>query len=39
LFKEKLETIVDYMPKIFPISNVSKKWRDALLNYIQDLMG
>ena len=25
LFKEKLETIVDYMPKIFPISNVSKK--------------
>jgi hypothetical protein len=26
------------MPKIFPISNISKKWREELLNYIQDLM-
>lgn len=39
LFKDKLEEFVDHMPKIFPISNVSKKWREELLNYIQDLMG
>jgi len=36
--KAVLEPIVSYMPKIFPISNVSKKWREELLNYIQDLM-
>lgn len=36
--KASLEPIVSYMPKIFPISNISKRWREELLNYIQDLM-
>jgi len=38
LLKEKLCTIVDHLPKIFPLSNISKRWRERLLDYIQDLM-
>jgi len=37
--KDRLEEFVEIMPKLFPISNVSKKGREELLNYIQDLMG
>lgn len=37
--KAKVEEITGYPPRVFPISNVSKKWREELLNYIQDLMG
>jgi hypothetical protein len=36
--EENIKTFVSNMPKIFTISNVSKRWRDELLDYIQDLI-
>lgn len=38
LLWEELASIVSNMPKIFMISNVNKRWRDKLLDYIQDLI-
>lgn len=37
LFKEKLASVVTHMPKIFPVSNVTKKGREELLEYIETL--
>ncbi|MCF7834915.1 ribosome biogenesis GTP-binding protein YihA/YsxC [Candidatus Gracilibacteria bacterium] len=39
LLGEELASIVSNMPKIFMISNVNKRGRDKLLDYIQDLIG
>ncbi len=38
LLEENIKTFVSSMPKIFNISNVSKRWRDELLDYIQNLI-
>jgi GTP-binding protein len=38
LFREKLATVVTTMPKIFPVSNVTKRGREQLLEYIETLM-
>jgi GTP-binding protein EngB required for normal cell division len=38
LLKQKLADFIIHMPKIFMISNVSKKGREQLLEYIETLM-
>lgn len=38
LLKEKLTSVVTHMPKIFSISNVTKRWKDQLLGYIEELI-
>ncbi|HMS91624.1 MAG TPA: ribosome biogenesis GTP-binding protein YihA/YsxC [Candidatus Absconditabacterales bacterium] len=39
LLTEKLASVVTHMPNIFPVSNVSKKGREKLLEYIQTLVN
>ncbi|EKD25211.1 MAG: putative GTP-binding protein engB [uncultured bacterium (gcode 4)] len=39
LFKEELAKIVTHMPKIFPISNVTKRGKEKLLDYIEELIN
>jgi len=36
LLEEDLKTFVSSKPNIFTISNVSKRWRDQLLDYIEE---
>ena len=38
LLKEELARLVTYMPKIFPISNVTKRGREQLLEYIETIL-
>ena len=38
LFIKKLESFVSIMPKIFPVSNVTKRGKEKLLDYIETLM-
>lgn len=38
LLKEKLATIVTHMPQIFSISNVTKRGKEKLLDYIETLI-
>src|SRR3989338_339969 len=35
LLKEKLVSTISFAPKIFPVSNVSKRGREKLLDYIE----
>jgi GTP-binding protein len=37
LLKQHLEKIVTHMPKIFTVSNVTKRGREQLLEYIEEL--
>jgi hypothetical protein len=30
--------VVTHMPKIFTVSNVTKRWREKLLDYIEELI-
>jgi len=39
LLKENLAKIVTNMPNIFPVSNVTKRGREKLLEYIETLMA
>lgn len=39
LLKQKLADFLLYMPKIFTISNVTKKGREKLLDYIDEMIG
>ncbi|MFZ2150790.1 MAG: ribosome biogenesis GTP-binding protein YihA/YsxC [Candidatus Absconditicoccaceae bacterium] len=39
LLEENIKMFVSKMPKIFTISNVSKRGREELLDYIQNLIG
>jgi len=38
LLKEELTKVTTHMPKIFPISNVSKRGKEQLLEYIEGLI-
>jgi GTP-binding protein len=38
LFKEKLASVVTHMPNIFPVSNVTKRGKEKLLDYINELI-
>lgn len=38
LLKEKLESFLPAMPKIFPVSNVTKRGKEKLLEYIETLI-
>ena len=38
LFTKKLESFVSCMPRIFAVSNVTKRGREKLLDYIETLM-
>lgn len=38
LLKENIAKVVTHMPKIFPVSNVTKRGREKLLDYIEELM-
>ena len=38
LLEENIKTFVVNMPKIFSVSNVSKRWKDELLDYIQNII-
>lgn len=39
LFKQHLTTVVTHMPKIFLVSNVTKRGKEKLLEYIETLMA
>jgi hypothetical protein len=36
--EENIKTFVANVPKIFSVSNVSKRWKDELLDYIQNII-
>ena len=38
LLEENLKTFISNMPKIFFVSNISKRWREELLVYIQNFL-
>jgi len=39
LLQQKLTDFVIHMPKIFTLSNVTKKGREKILDYINELIG
>ncbi|MEI7557513.1 MAG: hypothetical protein WCJ45_01345 [bacterium] len=39
LLEQQLATVVTHMPKIFPVSNVTKRGKEKLLEYIETLMA
>ena len=39
VLKEKLASFVIHMPKIFAVSNVTKRGKEKLLEYIEELIG